>query len=58
MPMLSLPAELTHTEARACLGALAQGLRWAGLVGPAADPVLGAGVVAIGMGAFVAHKAK
>jgi phospholipid transport system transporter-binding protein len=27
MPVLSLPAELTQTQARACLGALAQGLR-------------------------------
>ena len=27
MPKLSLPAELTQTQARACLGALAQGLR-------------------------------
>jgi phospholipid transport system transporter-binding protein len=27
MPMLTLPAELTQTQARACLGALAQGLR-------------------------------
>ena len=27
MPVLSMPAELTQTQARACLGALAQGLR-------------------------------